>query len=262
MSGEISKNPPPTASTGGPQPKTGAATGTPPAPKTEPVTTASKGIPVEAIHTSAKGSAKGGATEFGAQVVLAAQLESVRGAEAAKAAAALENLAPEIEKLRLAGNGVVVTLVMEVPNQVDIAAIWAGIGVPGQVVYFKKMYISQVISAMQSSAASTQSTIRANLAPGDPEQQDPHELTLQQQIKGEMGGRNIRYPGLDLGKASTSHPANSFFRLSRRAKNPAVVLAKNRASYGTLPALIFPNLRHCISGMCRLFQAWPCGGSK
>ena len=98
VSGEIPKNPPPTAPTGGPQPKTGAATGAPPAPKTEPVTTASKGIPVEAIHTSAIGSAKGRATEFGAQAVLAAQLGSVRGAEAAKAAAALENLAPEIEK--------------------------------------------------------------------------------------------------------------------------------------------------------------------
>ena len=102
---------------------------------------------------------------------------------------------------------------MEVPNQVDIAAIWARTGDPGQVVYFKKMYISQVTSAKQSSAASTQSTIRANLAPGDPKQQDPHELTLQQQIKVQMGEK---YPVPGTG------PRKGFYFASRELFLPSL----------------------------------------
>lgn len=201
------------APTGGTETKTEPlrTPGGPPAPTTERVTTAYKGEPVEAIHNPADVSAKGG-LEFGAQVLLAAQLSSVRGAEAAKAATALENLGPQIDKLRSEGNGVTITLVVEVPNQVDIAAIWAGIGDPGQVVYFKKMYISQITPAKKSGVVSTQTTMSANLAPGDPEQQDPHEWTLQQQIRAQMGEK---YPVPGTG------PRKGFYFSSRELFLPA-----------------------------------------
>jgi hypothetical protein len=68
---------------------------------------------------------------------------------------------------------------------VDIAAIWAGIGEPSQVVYFKRMYISNV--SKPYSVEPAQTTLKENLAPGDPEQRDPHELTQQQQIALQTG---------------------------------------------------------------------------
>lgn len=182
--GEITVGKPPSGPKGGPP--SSAPTGK--AKPTESVTSAYIGAPLEPVIESTPGfmDIKGG-MEGAVQVINSRLLSNIRWAEKAKAEEALERLSPEIEKLRLGGNGVTVTLVVEVPNQVDIAAIWAGIGDPSQVVYFKKMYISHVISAKQPSAASTQSTISANLAPGDPEQQDPHEFTLEQQIKLQMG---------------------------------------------------------------------------
>lgn len=202
-----SANKPPVTPTSGAGPKTETA---PPAPKPERATTASKGVQIEAGHASVGGSVKGRATEFGAQAILAKQVQNARGAEAAKAVAALEKLGPEIEKLREAGNGVVVTLVMEVPNQVDIAAVWAGVGDPGQVVYFKKMYISQVLPAKKST--STQTTISENLAPGDPDQQDPHSWTLDQQIRNQT---RQKYP------VRGTEPRKGFHFVSRELYLPS-----------------------------------------
>ncbi len=70
------------------------------------------------------------------------ELNSIRGAEKQKAVKALEELTPSIEGYRSKGMYVTVTIEVEVPEQIDIAAIWAGIGDPGQVVYFKRMFIA------------------------------------------------------------------------------------------------------------------------
>jgi hypothetical protein len=61
-----------------------------------------------------------------------------------------------------------------------------GVGDPGQVAYFKKMYISEV-TPVQRSGADSSHALRANLAPRTPGQVDPRDLTLQQKIKVQMG---------------------------------------------------------------------------
>jgi hypothetical protein len=148
------------------------------------------------------------AAEFGAIAILGAQLDAVRGAEKDKAVKRLNELSPEIEDYRRRGEGVTVTLVVEVPDQVDIAAIWAGIGDPSQVVYFRKMYISNVTkaaSAPSAWSAPQRTAISANDAPGDPDAFDPHELPLEAQIRMQMGEK---YPIPKLGPLKGFHFAS------------------------------------------------------
>lgn len=99
---------------------------------------------VEPISNPARFETKA-AAEGAVTLILAMQLGLLRSSEATKATRRLEELQrTEISPHLAQGRAVAVTLVMEVPNQVDIAAIWAGIGDTGQVVYFKKMYVSSV----------------------------------------------------------------------------------------------------------------------
>jgi len=121
----------------------------------------------------------------GAQALLASLLSSVRGAEAAKAQNRLEQLLREAEPLRWRGNAVVLRIVAEVPNNVDPFAKVAGVGDPGQVVYFKSMDIVGVFPRRRS--LSNQPTMSPNLAPRDPRRKDPDEWTLSQQIEAQMG---------------------------------------------------------------------------
>lgn len=120
-------------------------------------------------------------------MILAYQLSALREAELQKAVDALVQLGPEIERYHEQGFSVTVKLIVEVPKQVDIAAIWAGVGDVSQVVRFRKLFISHVTPVKKSSAASTHSTMSENLAPGDPERQDPHEWTLHQQLEQQLG---------------------------------------------------------------------------
>jgi hypothetical protein len=137
-------------------------------------------IPEPAIRLRSIGSAIEG---IGTAMV-AMQLNSLRSAEQQKAVARLEQLKPEIDRLRSQGYGVQLTLVVEWPNQVDIAALWVGIGDPGQVVYFNRMFIS---SAVKPSQEQDQPAYHANVAPGDPQQRDPHSMTLEQQLLQQLG---------------------------------------------------------------------------
>lgn len=145
-----------------------------------------RGALVEPIRISG-GSSTQAAVEGGALALLSMQLGNVRGAEAQKAADRLAELMPQAEALQARGQGVVITLVMEVPNTIDLAAAIAGIGDASQVVYFKKMYISQITGYAAPAAPSKYPVMRENYAPGDPDQDDPHARTLDQQIRGQMG---------------------------------------------------------------------------
>ncbi|MEU9408295.1 hypothetical protein AB0E08_21755 [Streptomyces sp. NPDC048281] len=101
-----------------------------------------RGAPVEPIHSPANLDLKN-AAEGAATMLLAVQLGSLRGAEEQKARAAYEELfAREIGPALARGNSVGVTVVYEIPDQVDIAAYVTGIGDTGQVVLFRKMYVS------------------------------------------------------------------------------------------------------------------------
>src|SRR5262249_18881176 len=112
-----------------------------------PGVVAGRGAPVAPItvpEPAARLNKVGGPAQAVGAALVAAQLSSLRGAEVQKAVNKLDQLAPTIQDFRERGYAVAVTLVVEAPNQIDIAALMAGIGDPGQVVYFKDMYISGV----------------------------------------------------------------------------------------------------------------------
>jgi hypothetical protein len=104
--------------------------------------------------------------------LVAAQLSSLRGAEVRKAVNKLDQLTPTIQGYRERGYGVMVTLVVEAPNQIDIAAIMAGIGDVSQIVYFKDMYISGVSKPLRETHA--EPTMSDNLAPRTSQQEFPY----------------------------------------------------------------------------------------
>jgi hypothetical protein len=171
-----------------------------------------RGAPVEPIRISG-GSAAKAAHEGGAMALLAMQLGNIRGAEAQKAADRLAELMPQAEALRARGQGVVITLVMEVPNTIDLAAAITGIGDASQVVYFKKMYISQVTGYAPPTAPSKYPVMRENYAPGDPDQDDPHARTLDQQLRGQLGEK---YPVPGSGPRSGFHFETRELRLDAK----------------------------------------------
>ncbi|MFK0158108.1 hypothetical protein ACIQVK_39325 [Streptomyces sp. NPDC090493] len=167
----------------GPQSEPAAGPGTPAGarPEARPGTTAPaspevrsgatiemRGAPVEPIHSPANLDVKS-AAEGAATMLLALQLGSLRGAEEQKARAAYEELfAREIGPGLARGNSVGVTVVYEVPDQVDIAAHVAGIGDTGQVVLFRKMYVSGEAPydpEKPPPTASTPASMYENLAP-------------------------------------------------------------------------------------------------
>nr|WSY50632.1 hypothetical protein OG999_11250 [Streptomyces sp. NBC_00886] len=127
-----------------------------------------RGAPVEPIHNPANFELKG-AAEGAATMLLSMQLGNLRGAEAEKARTAYEELfARDIAPALARGNSVGVTVVYEVPNQVDIAAFVTGIGDTGQVVLFRKMYVSlegPYDPEKPPPTATTPASMSANLAP-------------------------------------------------------------------------------------------------
>jgi hypothetical protein len=183
------------------------------------------GVPLEMpLHPI--GQSAHAALEFGALALLSAQLDAVRGAELAKAEAALRALTPQIEQFRQQGKSVTVTLVVEVPDQIDIAAVWAGIGDPDQVVYFRKMFISSAVKAT-SQTGPANASMRPNEAPGDPDRYDPQELSLNQQIEGQMGEK---YPIASL------RPRKGFHFASRDLGLPAYTVSEQPGGRGILGA--------------------------
>ena len=86
-----------------------------------------------------------GAVEGLGQMILGAQLDSVRSAEIQKAIDALNALQPQIETLRSTGFDVTVVVVAQVPKMPDLAAAVTGVGDAREVVYFQKMYIGDKI---------------------------------------------------------------------------------------------------------------------
>lgn len=143
------------------------------------------GAPVEPIRNPANFGAKA-AHEGGALALLSMQLGNIRGMEAEKAATRLNELLGQADALLSKGYGVGITLVMEVPDTIDLAAAIAGIGDASQVVYFNRMFISQIDTPPTTQTPSKYPVMRENLAPGDPMQENPHERTLDQQIRGQM----------------------------------------------------------------------------
>jgi hypothetical protein len=140
-----------------------------------------------------KGQAKGAALQFGAQALLSMQISNVRSAERTKAEARFQQLVPEIERLLEEGYNVTVTVEAEVPKTINIAGAITDTD-PTLIVYFRSMYISRAVKALRSLAPGQ--VRQTSISPvgevregfGDPHRwDDPHELTLDQQIRLQMG---------------------------------------------------------------------------
>jgi hypothetical protein len=137
--------------------------------------------PVESINATR------GAMEGAWSMILAGQLSYVRGAELQKAIDALAALEPTIEQHRQKGIDVTVTVIAEIPDRPDVAALATGTGDPSQIVRFRDMFISH-LSLPASAAASTVSTMydagghsRDYVGLGD--------MTLNQRIRFQFGDK-------------------------------------------------------------------------
>jgi hypothetical protein len=163
----------------------------------------------ETVDHAATGQAKGQAAEAGAQLLLSLQLGNVRADELAKAEARFQQLVPEIERLRREGYGVVVTVEAEVPTSPDVAAAATGVGDADQVVYFHSMYIKSAMKPLRAPVAGE--VPQTSMSPvggvqkgfGNPNRtDDPHDLTLGQQIRAQMGDPD------PAGKHQPKHPGH------------------------------------------------------
>jgi hypothetical protein len=174
----------------------------------------SGGVPVEPI-TSTRSQAKGALLSMGAQALLAKQISNMQSAEKAKALERFAELSPEIGRLLDENFSVTITVEVEVPKTVNIAGVITQTD-PSMIVYFRNMYIDQALK------------LPPKKAPGEREQaayhavgqvddkysnprrwDDPHEYTLDQQIRVEMGDLD------PAGKDKPNHPTHQVMKRSQ-----------------------------------------------
>jgi hypothetical protein len=150
------------------------------------------GFAVEPI-TSPAAQAKGALLSWGAQALLAKQISNMQSAEKAKALDRFDELSPEIGRLLDANYAVTITVEVEVPKTANIAGIVTQSD-PSMIVYFRNMYIDQALPVLPKRApdAREPAAYRAVGQVADkfsnPRRwDDPHEYTLDQQIRVQMG---------------------------------------------------------------------------
>lgn len=108
-----------------------------------------------------------GGVEGAAAMINAGLFSALQSHEAQLAVDRLKALAPEIDSWRERGYGVQVTVVVEVPDQPDVLAGPTGVHSAGDIVHFKKMYISSIAKPVGDVPEGHQ-VMTANYAPGDP----------------------------------------------------------------------------------------------
>lgn len=178
-------------------------------------------IPVADI-ISPRAEAKGALLEWGAQALLAAQISNMQSAEKDKALARFAELSPEIGRLLDENYSVTITVEAEVPKTVNIAGVATQTD-PSMIVYFRNMYIDHALKVLPKRA------------PGGPDQaeyhalaevadeysnpgrwDDPHEDTLDQQIRRQMGDPD------PTGRDKPKHPTHKVMKQSQTL-TPAIV---------------------------------------
>jgi hypothetical protein len=169
------------------------------------------GMPLEPIAEAPMADAAKGGVEGAFVMLLGAQLSSVRSAEMDKAMKALAALGPEITRNNERGLDVTVTLVVEVPDQPDVAAYATGVGDPDQVVIFKKMYISNLSRSRDAEPLTPLPDALPTMREGPPGSGELDEpLTLTQQIRSQMGDK---YPVPGTGPRKGRHFVSSELHL-------------------------------------------------
>jgi hypothetical protein len=174
----------------------------------------SGGVPIAPI-TSTRAQAKGALLSWGAQALLAKQISHMQSAEKAKALARFAELSPEIGRLVDENHSVTITVEVEVPKTVNIAGVITQSD-PSMIVYFRSMYIDHALK------------VRPRRAPGEREPtgyravgqvadkyanprrwDDPHEYTLDEQIRLQMGDPD------PTGTDKPNHPTHKVMKRSQ-----------------------------------------------
>jgi hypothetical protein len=172
------------------------------------------GGPIAPI-TSSRSQAKGALLSWGAQALLAKQISNMQSAEKDKALARFAELSPEIGRLLDENNAVTVTVEVEVPKTVNIAGVVTQSD-PSMIVYYRNMYIDRAIPIRPKKAAGEEEQPGYH-AVGDVDEKygnphrwdDPHEYTLDQQIRVQMGDPD------PTGKDKPKHPTHQVMKRSQ-----------------------------------------------
>ena len=172
------------------------------------------GGPVAPI-TSSRAQAKGALLSWGAQALLAKQISNMQSAEQAKAMARYAELTPEIGRLLDENYAVTITVEVEVPKTVNIAGVLTQTD-PSMIVYYRNMYIERTMKVRPKKPpdANEPAAYHAvgDVAPkyGNPRRgEDPHEYTLDQQIRLQMGDPD------PTGKDKPKHPTHQVMKRSQ-----------------------------------------------
>ncbi|HET6897086.1 MAG TPA: hypothetical protein VFK70_02020, partial [Vicinamibacteria bacterium] len=172
------------------------------------------GGPIAPI-TSTRSQAKGAALQWGAQALLAKQISNMQSAEKDKALARFAELSPEIGRLLDENFSVTVTVEVEVPKTVNIAGVITQSD-PSMIVYFRNMYIDRALPILPKKAPDEKAQPayhavgEVNEKYGNPRRwDDPHEYTLDQQIRVQMGDPD------PTGRDKPHHPTHQVMKRSQ-----------------------------------------------
>jgi hypothetical protein len=195
-------------------------------------------IPVGAI-TSTRSQAKGALLQWGAQALLAKQISNMQSAEKDKALARFAELSPEIGRLLDENFSVTVTVEVEVPKTVNIAGVVTQSD-PSMIVYYRNMYIDRALPIRPKKAPDAKEPARMD-AVGDVDEKygnprrwdDPHEYTLDQQIRVQMGDPDPQ------GKDKPNHPTHQVMKRSQTFM-PQIVTALQTVKDNPQPAAAPP----------------------
>jgi hypothetical protein len=195
-------------------------------------------IPVGAV-TSSRSQAKGALLQWGAQALLAKQISNMQSEEKDKAVARFAELSPVIGQLLDENNAVTVTVEVEVPKTVNIAGVVTQSD-PSMIVYYRNMYIERTQPMRPKKAPDAKEPASMNAVGevdekyGNPRRwDDPHEYTLDQQIRVQMGDSD------PTGKDKPNHPTHQVMKRSQTF-TPQIVDALHTVKENPQPAAAPP----------------------
>jgi hypothetical protein len=196
------------------------------------------GGPVEGPIISPRAQAKGALLAAGAQAVLAKQISNMQSAEKDKALQRFAELSPAIGRLLDQNFAVTITVEVEIPKTVNIAGVVTQTD-PSMIVYFRAMYIDQALPILPQRPAGESEPPAFHAVGEIPDQyasprreDDPHEFTLDQQIREQMGDPD------PTGRDKPVHPTHRVMKRSQTI-TPKTVLglqaAKDNQQAAALP---------------------------
>ena len=192
------------------------------------------GIPIGSV-TSTRAQAKGTLLAWGAQALLAKQISNMQSAEKGKALARFAELSPEIGRLLDENYSVTITVEVEVPKTVNIAGVITQSD-PSMIVYYRNMYIDRALKVRPKPPAGEREQPGyhavgevADKYSNPRRWDDPHEYTLDQQIRVQMGDPD------PTGRDKPNHPTHKVMKRSQTF-TPQIVDALETVKNNPQPA--------------------------